>query len=348
MDEHKISIIVPVYNVEKYLSKCLDSLIGQTYKNIEIICVNDGSPDSCDEILDNYSKNDNRIRIITKKNEGLSAARNDALKICTGQYVMFVDSDDWIDTDMCEVMYKTVVENQADVCMCCYTKEFGNNSSVESIFGHDIVLEGEEFREKFYRRLFGLCGEELRNPEKCDSIVSAWMQLFKREIVSDVEFIDTKIIGTEDLMFQIIAYRNCKKFVYIDKPMYHYLKINQSSLTSLYKPNLYWQREKMFDLIDKVIYEDKLPETYKNALSNRIALNIIGMGLNERYSDKNILKKAEAMKNILKSKRYKEAFRRLDYSYFPVVWRIFFLMCRMRLALPLTIMFYIIEFLRKR
>lgn len=102
MSKPLISIIVPVYNTEQYLSKCLDSLINQTYKNIEIICVNDGSTDNSADILNEYDKKDKRVRMISQKNCGLSATRNTGLKNCCGEYVMFLDSDDWIDFDTCE------------------------------------------------------------------------------------------------------------------------------------------------------------------------------------------------------------------------------------------------------
>ena len=198
MNNPKISIIVPVYNVEKYLKKCIDSILSQTYKNIEVICINDGSTDSCIDILKEYEKRDERIIVISKENGGLSAARNDGMKKSTGEYVFFVDSDDWIESDMCEVMLGKLIENDADACMCCYTKEFGTHSKVERIFEDDCVLEGEEFKKNFYRRLFGLYEKELCSPEKADLIVSAWMQLFKRRLVEGVEFIDLSLIGTED------------------------------------------------------------------------------------------------------------------------------------------------------
>ena len=113
MQNSLISIIVPVYKVEKYLKKCLDSIINQTYKNLEIIIVDDGSPDGCPNICDEYSKKDDRIKVIHQKNMGLSIARNNGIKLATGEYIGFVDSDDYIRYTMYEDMYKAAVNNSA-------------------------------------------------------------------------------------------------------------------------------------------------------------------------------------------------------------------------------------------
>ena len=111
----KVSIIVPVYNVEKYLEKCLDSLVNQSLHDIEIICVNDGSKDDSLDILEKYAKKDSRIKIINKQNQGLSAARNDGLKVAAGEYVGYVDSDDWVDLNFYEKLYESAKKYNAEI-----------------------------------------------------------------------------------------------------------------------------------------------------------------------------------------------------------------------------------------
>lgn len=111
----KVSVIVPIYNVEKYLAKCLNSLINQTLKEIEIICVNDGSTDNSLKILENFEKNDSRIKVVSQQNMGLSGARNTGLNIATGEYIGFVDSDDWVDLEFFEKLYNVAKENSADI-----------------------------------------------------------------------------------------------------------------------------------------------------------------------------------------------------------------------------------------
>lgn len=124
----KVSIVVPIYNVEAYLSRCLDSILSQTLQDIEVIAVNDGSTDASGEILDQYASKDTRIIVIHKKNGGVSAARNDGIQLVKGEYIGFVDPDDWIDHDMYEALYHSAVEEKADIVMCTYMREFGTHS----------------------------------------------------------------------------------------------------------------------------------------------------------------------------------------------------------------------------
>ena len=344
----KISIIVPVYNVAEYIGKCIESILGQTYENIELICVNDGSTDSSLEILKSYEKSDSRVVVIDKKNEGVSSARNDGIAKSTGEYVMFVDGDDWIDPDMCRRMIDAEQRTNADTVICCYMKEYPNSSIPVYLFDKDILFSGCEFKDKIYRRLFGLKGEELKHPELADSLVPVWAKLFKRRYIKTVKFVDLTLIGTaEDLVFLVEAYKSCGSAFYLNVPLYHYRR-NAGSVTSVYKPGLFEKREYMFEMLSNIIEKNNLSSEFAKALSNRVALNIIGLGLNVCSSDEDIFKKAKSLKKILDNKRYRDSFEKLDFSYFPVHWKLFFGLCKYRLALPLVLMIYAIGFLRKR
>ena len=135
-----ISVIVPIYKVEKYLNKCVKSIINQTYKNLEIILVDDGSPDNCGKICDKLAERDDRIRIIHKKNGGLSSARNAGIEIANGEYIGFVDSDDYIDNDMFETLYNNIKDNNADLSIIGYQIETIDNK----------VIKYFELEEKIY------------------------------------------------------------------------------------------------------------------------------------------------------------------------------------------------------
>jgi len=128
MNQPKISVIVPIYKVEPYITKCLDSIIRQSYKNLEIILVDDGSPDLCGEICDEYAKNDNRITVIHKKNGGVSSARNAGLVIASGDWIGWVDSDDWIELDMYEYLLSNVLRHNADIAVCSRYEEYRRHS----------------------------------------------------------------------------------------------------------------------------------------------------------------------------------------------------------------------------
>ena len=124
----KISVIVPIYNVERYLRECVDSILAQTYTNIEIILVNDGSLDRCGDICDEYARKDNRIVVINKENGGLSDARNAGIDIASGEYLHFIDSDDWVEADMLEVLYHNLVKHDADISCCGYFYSYVNSN----------------------------------------------------------------------------------------------------------------------------------------------------------------------------------------------------------------------------
>ena len=123
-----ISVIVPIYNVEKYLDRCVDSIINQTYKNLEIILVDDGSPDNCPQMCDDYAKKDSRIKVVHKENGGLSDARNVGMEVATGEYVSFIDSDDYISLDFYETLLETIVDNDSDIVECGVVKFYEDNS----------------------------------------------------------------------------------------------------------------------------------------------------------------------------------------------------------------------------
>ena len=328
----KVSVIVPVYNVEKYLPKCLDSIVGQTYENLEIICVDDGSPDNSAEILRNYAEKDNRIKVISKENNGLSSARNAGMEIATGEYIVFVDSDDWIDENTIESAV-SVAENEGfDMVMWGYTREYKYQSVEKHIFDGDRCFNRDETRFFVHRRMAGLLKEELSEPENGDSIVTAWGKLYNTKKIKDnnLQFVDTKIIGTEDVLFNIYYFGlvdNCK---FINQPFNHYRKDNETSLTRSYKPQLSEQWATLYEMMFDFIKENPLccSENFEEALYNRVCLSMIGLGLNEYCRKASFTERREKIDEILHSPMYREAYDRLDLSYFPPHWKMFFRYCK--------------------
>lgn len=327
-----VSVIIPVYNVEKYLPKCLDSVIGQTYKNLEIICVNDGSPDNSAAILESYAEKDGRIRIINQENTGLSGARNTGIEAATGDYIVFLDSDDWMDTETIETAMQYT--EKADTVMWGYVREFPDKSIEKKIFDGDRSFDEKETRN-LHRRLAGLTGEELRNPENTDALVTAWGKLYMASIIKEnnLQFVDTKIIGTEDLLFNMHYFCFAKNCFFIDKPFNHYRKDNETSLTRSYKSKLFSQWSELYSRIRNCIDENKLGENFHKALDNRICLSMIGLGLNELCNKASHLQRVKNLKAILSSQQYVKAYPNLDFSYFPIHWKLFFTFCKKRNAL---------------
>ena len=351
MNNYKISIIIPCYNVEEYLPKCLDSIINQTYKNLEIICINDGSKDNTLDILNEYKKSDDRIIVIDQENQGLSGARNTGIINSNGDYIMFVDSDDWIDQDTCEKALKEAIENNCDVVIWNYVREFVDASKEQYIFGKEkINFKDNDYINCIYRRVFGLINEELSTPEKADSIVTAWGKLYKRTLIIDnddiVSFVDTKLIGTEDALFNVYALGNANSAVYLPNCFNHYRKTNIDSLTSTYKPNLFSQWKKLYDLIDEYIASNELGEEFIQALNNRICLSIIGLGLNILRAGKQI-NKVKEIKNIISFSRYRSAYKQLKLKYFPFHWKVFFLFAKYNFAFGVYLMLNFIRILKR-
>lgn len=328
MAEPKISIIVPVYNTEKYLVKCLESLIHQTFENIEIICINDGSTDTSLEILKNYESMDKRIRIIEQDNKGLSETRNVGVQNASANYIMFLDSDDWIDLNACEEAYKTVIEYKADIVMWSYIREFETKALPKKIFNQNdkfLIFEGKEV-QMLHRRMVGLVGDELRVSENIDALVTAWGKVYRKDIIikNNVKFIDTKEIGTEDALFNLYAFGYAEKIVFINEYFNHYRKDNVQSLTSNYKERLYSQWEKLFSYMEAYIKGNDLGAAFQQALDNRIALSIVGLGLNIMQSKMSGLNKVREIKKIISSPRHRKAYKQLTLKYFPLHWKIFY------------------------
>ena len=345
-DTPKISIIVPVYNVEAYLPQCMDSLINQTYGNLEIICVNDGSLDGSDQILQEYAARDDRVHLIEQENQGLSGARNTGLKYATGEFIMFVDSDDWIDRRTCEIAISVAKGNDADLVFWSYTREFQTVSKDRLLYWDDgEVFEKKRLQEEIHRRQCGLLGVELKHPETADSLVTAWGKLYLAEKLrnSNAEFVDTKKIGTEDALFNLHALGCFERAVYIKQPLYHYRKTNDASLTSNYKQKLSSQWDYLFDLMQEYIAKNQLPTEYTQALRNRISLSVVGLGLNIMSEPVSAWEKISMLKNVISAPRYRDAVKTLELCYFPIHWKVFYLCAKWRNAVGVYVLLRAIQ-----
>lgn len=349
----KVSIVVPIYNVADYLSRCLDSLLSQTLKDVEIIAVNDGSTDTCGKILDDYASKDSRIVVISKENAGVSSARNDGISAAQGEFIGFVDPDDWIDNEMYERLYDSAIVDKADIVMCSYMREFGSHSKEKKFSLPDkVCYRNEEVRSKMLRRLIGPLNEEIANPEFLDAWGTVWSKLYRTDLIkkNGLSFVDLKIVGTnEDSLFNIHAFYHTQTFVFINKPYYHYWRVNTNSLTSGYKMDLQDKWFKLYTLIERFIIDKKLPEEFQRALSNRICLNTLGLGLNtlSPSNKSTMLTKIKKINVILNDNRIRHSFKHFKTSYCSAAWRVFFLCAKFRFAFGLYFMLLSIEYLRK-
>ena len=344
-----ISIIVPVYNTENYLEKCLYSLVNQTYKNIEIIIIDDGSPDNSMNIIQKFVLADNRVKVISQKNQGLSGARNTGMNNANGDYIMFIDSDDWIEIDTCEKAINASEKYNADVVFWPYIKEFSDLQKDNYLFDKTEIIWSEKNINQLSRRMVGLVGDELTNPQSIDNLVTAWGKLYKKSVIGDVRFTDTKIIGTEDALFNIEVFLEINSAVYIPDLLSHYRKDNESSLTHNYKRKLVSRWKEMYSRIKFLLDRNDMSREYYDALKNRICFGLIGLGINLVEDKKMSFKeKKKEIYNILSMKHYQIALKDLDFSYLPIQWKVFFILAKNNNALLLLWLLKIMDYLRKK
>ena len=350
----KVSIIVPVYNAEKYLKRCLESIINQTFKGIEIIALNNGSTDNSLDILFEYADKDERLRVINGANSGVSQARNIGIREAKGKYIVFVDSDDWIERDMIEVLHNTITKNNCDLVMCTYIREFKNHSKEKIFNSPDINIYTEsQIKSELLRKLIGPIDWELSNPEYLDALGTAWAKIYKASILKEqnIQFIDLKEIGSgEDTLFNIYVFNQLKKVILLNKSMYHYWRDNKNSITSKYIPNFIDKRKKYFNYIKDFIIENKLGREYEKALNNRICISVLGTGLLEcsKSNSISILSKVKNIKKILNEDYISNAYKELELKRFSIHWRVFYFFNKYKLSILSYLMINGIEFLRKK
>ncbi len=224
-----ISVIVPVYQVEEYLELCVESICNQTYCNLEIILIDDGSKDACPKMCDEYAKKDERIVVIHKENGGLSSARNHGLDICKGSYITCVDSDDYIAEDMIERLYQVAADTSAEMVSCRWKNVYEDGRIMESSKQTDRIrlVEKEEALEIMLYQL--------------DADVCAWGKLYKRELFAQERYLEGKLYEDFAIIFSLLE--RCHKVAFIDYDGYYYLQRSNSIM------RVQFQRKKM-DLID--------------------------------------------------------------------------------------------------
>jgi glycosyltransferase EpsH len=316
----KISIIVPVYNVEKYLPKCLDSIINQTFTDFECICINDGSPDNSLTILQEYASKDNRIKIINQENKGLPYVRNIGLEAVGCPYVAFVDSDDWLDKNYLQILYKTIEETNSDVVACNYEKYYEK----ENKFVSDILPQERKFcvQDKLSSKI-----------EKAYAQPTVWNKIIKTKLLkdNDIKFFEGRANEDSPFISQIFLYSN--KVVYVEKPLYFY-RIRENSITSNNKKvfidtvinfmnliedtiNRQMFNDDIFKFLYKLLFWD-LSSFNKNIYDDKIRQTILNRTLN--FTKKIIdNKKYINNKNLFKIKMFNYMLKICQIKSFAVI-----------------------------
>lgn len=326
MDDNKISVIIPVYNVEHYLKRCLDSVVRQSYQNLEIILIDDGSTDSSGMICDEYALKDSRVIVKHIKNQGVSFARNLGLDICSGKYIGFVDSDDWLDLDMYSNLFLTIQSSRCEIAVCGYRRV---TDDYVSIVQNNNVYKVLDYKESMNMLL----------NYNSNYFCGIWNKLYTKKIISNYKFKEGLCLG-EDLLFNFNIYFNTRcNTVFIEKQMYKYY-IRSNSLCNSYafkKTNLdeaYIWNNIYCALAGDMQYRDILEKIYFQVQS--VILNILKKLCNNMNVENKVifttLKQQYAiflclnntnMKNIIKVLTYS-----LPYSCSCLCWKIYKLINR--------------------
>jgi len=337
-----ITLIVACYNVAPFLEECLQSILDQSYPHFQVLAINDGSSDATPMIIDEFARKDARITPIHQKNEGISSVRNKGIEMTNTSFLCFIDGDDFLDSDY---LYSLQFEKESyDLILCSYNRVFLNFNKVR-----ELGWSGPYSALELQRRIIGLVFEELSAPDSLDNFSTVWAKIYKTDIIKkfNIFFESTENIGTsEDTLFNI-HYLNCVQNIFvIDKPLYQYRKNNFSSITSSYKYRLEEQWEVLFGLIEP--FTKGKSKNFKIAFHNRIALSLIGLGLNEMLNPAGFWAQYSTLKALLQKPRYQQAYAQLETRYFPVHWRLFFGMAKYRIPLGVLLMLKGIQWMIKK
>lgn len=238
-----ISVIVAVYNIEKYLSRCIDSILAQTYKELEILLVDDGSTDSSGKICDVYAEKDSRIHVIHRENGGLSAARNTGIDQATGEYIAFVDGDDWLEPIMYQTLIDAAINNEAQLTACRYRRVFP-----------DCIRDGSTGKITVFREPYSMLVQQLKEDEAYMIQHAAWNKLYHRSLLENLRFPEGKWF--EDIVFSAKVLSKITCGVYVDTAGYNYVCVREGSIM-----NAGLTERQFTDLIPAVLEKEAFLET---------------------------------------------------------------------------------------
>lgn len=280
----KISVIVPVYNVENYISKCLDSILAQTHSDLEVICVNDGSTDNSGKILDEYAARDPRVKVFHKENGGVSSARNFALENVSGECIGFIDSDDYIAPDMYSSLLSALEEQNADIAECGIAYVYENGENKNGLVRKYHLTDKRRILNAFFLKKMGIIN--------CT-------KLFRRGVCDGLKFNEEYKIG-EDSLFLYQALKNAKEVIGIDKVGYYYLQ----RATSVMHNVIDEKRLKLFEIVDYWLEENKYDkELYTSVVKRDAVLSVFVLESALKDKDRNKATIKMLRGRVLKHKR---------------------------------------------
>jgi len=347
----RISIIIPIYNSEQYLEELNKSLVNQSFRDLEIIYVNDHSPDNSKQIIESFLEKDYRIKLFNKTNGGAADALNYGTAMAKGEFLMYLDADDTLALNACERAMDVMNQKQVDLVFWAYTKEYkANNKSVKGprLFSSEKLFSSPNEMQLLRRRMIGLLNGELKDPIATDYFNAGWGKLFRTIIIKEnnIQWKNTEAVGSSDVLFNAQLMPHIKSAYYLPEFLLHYTKDNNSSLTKTYGWTLFAKMKQLHKEIEKVIilHYSSLPEFWE-ALSNRRALSLINLALSVSrfpFHPESI----KCMRSYLSDSKYRSALKKLPLSYLPIHYKVFFMNCRMKNVFIVLIMGKLMRILR--
>ena len=345
----KVTVAIPVYNTKRYLEECVASITGQTYSEIEILLVDDGSTDGSADLCDSLAKTDSRIRVIHKDNGGAATARNLGIDEAQGEYIMFLDSDDWIDLNTIEVLVSYADEKKTDILRFNYVREFGDKQLVKpNTFLEEKLYIADECKT-VCRQILGLCGKELTHPESLNFLASCGFNLYRTDLLrkAGTRFVPIREIGSfVDGLFNFSVFLYAESFAFINRPFYHYRKTNEGAATANYRKNYVDRQMVLFEKLESIARQDW--ERFSEAYYNRIALSTMEICFNAMRNREGFSARYEEIKRVLRLDKFKEAYKKLDISHMPFKWKAYYYFIKHSMTLPTYLMTKIILTLKNR
>lgn len=337
-NNYMVSVIIPVYNVEKFLNRCVDSILSQTYKNIEIILVDDGAQDSSPQICDEYAHKDIRVKVIHKNNGGLASARNAGLKVAKGDYILFVDSDDWIKDITIEELLNIAVKNQVDFVRFIPVSagypdrpdgtpiNFGTEDFME-----DGVYNKEKMIRDIYPRLF-VTPQLTMGP-----IVAAWRSLYNRKFLVDNNlYFDEEVKYSEDAIFSAKVVYNSNKFYYIKGGYYYNYFYNTSSITKSFKKDR-WNVCKILSSTFKKEFGNKSDYDFSKQLHLEDIYNVLN-ALGQNTHIESFKNRYRYVKEIFNDNFTKQSMKYINLTDVNIKLKIILYLIKYKLVLPYMVL----------
>lgn len=349
MEKTFISFIVPIYRIpDDFLKKCIDSIINQDFKKIEVILVDDESPDKCGEICDEYASKDKRIKVIHQKNQGVSVARNVGIDIAVGEWIAFVDADDWIEPNYVEKFYEMSLKTKSEIIICdCYVNY--SSRQVKNKFFRDNCIEAN-MKEKDRFILQYLCNKIYNDDLGTADVGAPWGKIYKREFLNKNKLrFDPKLIRMEDNVFNLFAFEKAESIYYEEGYLYHYRKSDFSGFRR-FTPNIVNYYELVFKELEDFIDKYKKSNEFSIAKDIKIVKSIyVYCKMYYLHKDNTLSKKEinSEYKALLNKDLYRNAIKNVKYKYLSSVEKIFVVCVKLKMLSIIRILMKIKDMIFK-